>query len=351
MGLLRLLLAISIVFEHTGKPFGFEMISSKIAIHAFFIISGFYMALILNEKYNLKKNAYKVFIANRFLRIYPVYWIGLFLTGFVLLLKCDSSFQLCLFIPAQNNFITGVWIIFETFLKNIFLFPFLGYFSPNANSLGNFIIPISWTLGIELLFYLIAPFIVKRKISVLILIGIFSLIIRNLIFQYNSNQPHEFLTLNTWFFPSQLVYFMLGIISYKIYVPLKKISIPINLYFVTTIYIFLFTIFFVYLIDIFVGRENLIGWIYYASVLLAIPLLFNFSKQNKFVSLLGELSYSVYITHIFIITLLPISLLKINNNFYPLIVVSLTIIFSLFLRRFIEIPIDRFRQANLKGKK
>lgn len=351
MGLLRILLAISIIFDHTGKPFGYEIISSKVAIHTFFIISGFYMALIINEKYNLKKSAYKVFITNRFLRIYPVYWIALILTGLMLFIRCDSSLGSCLFVLPQASFINSVLNAIEIFLKNVFLFPFLGYFSPNANSLGNFIVPISWTLGIELLFYLMAPFIVKRDIKIIILIGLLSLLTRNLVFQYNASQPHDFLTLNTWFFPSQLIYFMLGIISYRIYVKLKKIKISNYIYVFSSLFMVLFTLSFAFLINLLQGKEDLIGWIYYFCMVLIIPLFFNFTKKNKLINLLGELSYSIYITHVFIILLLPITLLKVNKDFYPLIIVLTTFIFALLLRKFIELPIDKFRQRNLKSKK
>jgi len=52
----------------------------KTAVQVFYIISGFYMSLVLNEKYINKNNSYKLFITNRLLRLYPTYWVVLLLT-------------------------------------------------------------------------------------------------------------------------------------------------------------------------------------------------------------------------------------------------------------------------------
>jgi peptidoglycan/LPS O-acetylase OafA/YrhL len=49
MGTLRLFLALSVAFGHFGMPLG--LLTSDIAVQSFFVISGFYMALVLNEKY------------------------------------------------------------------------------------------------------------------------------------------------------------------------------------------------------------------------------------------------------------------------------------------------------------
>lgn len=66
MGILRLLLAISVIIAHTESVFGVRLVGGVIAVQAFYIISGFYMAMILTEKY-IGKNSYKLFITNRLL--------------------------------------------------------------------------------------------------------------------------------------------------------------------------------------------------------------------------------------------------------------------------------------------
>ncbi|MDH6355821.1 peptidoglycan/LPS O-acetylase OafA/YrhL [Dysgonomonas sp. PH5-45] len=73
MGIIRLLLAISVVINHSTAIFGCRLVGGAVAVQAFYIISGFYMAMILTEKY-VGKGSYKLFISNRFLRLYPIYW-------------------------------------------------------------------------------------------------------------------------------------------------------------------------------------------------------------------------------------------------------------------------------------
>ena len=77
MGILRLLLAISVVLAHSSPLFGITSVGGALAVQAFYIISGFYMSLILNEKYTGGNNSYYLFISNRLLRLYPIYWVVL----------------------------------------------------------------------------------------------------------------------------------------------------------------------------------------------------------------------------------------------------------------------------------
>ena len=65
MGTIRLLLAISVVIAHSNPFFGQRLWEGEIAVELFFIISGFYMALILNEKYNTTEKTV-IFYQNRF---------------------------------------------------------------------------------------------------------------------------------------------------------------------------------------------------------------------------------------------------------------------------------------------
>src|SRR5688572_272316 len=77
MGFLRFILAASVVAEHSTPIFGLSLTGGLLAVKLFFIISGFYMALILDTKYVSQVNRYWLFITNRFLRIYPCYFVVL----------------------------------------------------------------------------------------------------------------------------------------------------------------------------------------------------------------------------------------------------------------------------------
>ena len=54
MGILRTILALAVVVYHSYKLFGLRMCGGQVAVESFYMISGFYMALILNEKYKTK---------------------------------------------------------------------------------------------------------------------------------------------------------------------------------------------------------------------------------------------------------------------------------------------------------
>src|SRR5580692_4405555 len=78
MGLLRLFLALSVVAGHSGTTIlGFNGIGAFYAVNFFFIISGFYMAMVLTEKY--KTTPAVLFYKSRIFRLFPTYYIGLLL--------------------------------------------------------------------------------------------------------------------------------------------------------------------------------------------------------------------------------------------------------------------------------
>ena len=73
MGLIRFLLASMVVLFHTSSIFGYHPMTGNVAVQCFYIISGFYMTLILNEKYTGRKSN-TLFYTNRALKIYPIYF-------------------------------------------------------------------------------------------------------------------------------------------------------------------------------------------------------------------------------------------------------------------------------------
>jgi hypothetical protein len=75
MGIIRLLLALAVVIEHTGSSrlHGISL-GGAMAVQAFYIVSGFYMALVLNQKYNFPGST-RLFYLQRYLRLVPMYWL------------------------------------------------------------------------------------------------------------------------------------------------------------------------------------------------------------------------------------------------------------------------------------
>src|SRR5436305_1339998 len=117
MGLLRFLLAFVVVYGHCGSPFGGIGIGAQNAVQAFYMISGFYMTLVLREKYAGEGPAgIKSFYLNRWFRLYPSYFVVLALTMvFCAIGSAEPAFQ-----PAPvaylNSWIDGGLVGFRTLL-------------------------------------------------------------------------------------------------------------------------------------------------------------------------------------------------------------------------------------------
>ncbi len=168
MGALRYLLAISVVVAHSGPIFGLDLVGGRAAVEIFFMISGFYMALILKQKYDSGIRGYKLFLTNRILRIYPLYWVIIVLTLLASLgayLFARNIWALIPFVNASGT-MTG-FSLFAISMMNLTLFGqdlshFRNY-SPTTGFSQFLIVPQSWTLALEMMFYLMAPFLVKMK--------------------------------------------------------------------------------------------------------------------------------------------------------------------------------------------
>ena len=78
MGLIRVILAYSVVLGHSASIHGYFIVPAYTAVTLFFIVSGFYMAMVLAEKYT-GENRRREFYSNRVLRLYPTYVISVVL--------------------------------------------------------------------------------------------------------------------------------------------------------------------------------------------------------------------------------------------------------------------------------
>lgn len=208
-------------------------------------------------------------------------------------------------------------------------------------------VPQAWTLGIEVLFYLIAPFIVRRSNLIIIAIIIISLLIRNYIYSIgyiNDPWTHRF-------FPSELALFLLGTVSYRLYDVYKIHQTKLlnaNLTAIILGLLFTIVVFYPYIPSAGFNRHTL-NWFIYAFFCLSIPFLFEFTKASKIDSRVGELSYPVYISHMLVLGALSpfLSLLGLQEYSGEFAIVF-TLLFSCFLVKLIADPIERIRQSRVK---
>ena len=204
MGVLRVLLALFVVLDHFRSYSIFDFPGGVFAVKVFFIISGFYMTMILNNKY-VGKGSYSLFLSNRFLRLYPIYWVVLGLTigaSFISYFAFNDWLRLTQYVVYHDTMNFGT-LAFQGF-TNIFLFGqdlvmFLGMDATNGTMFFSsdftmtnpqfhtfLFVPQAWTIGMELLFYIVAPFLVRRKTKIILMFIVASLLLRSFIYYYCS---------------------------------------------------------------------------------------------------------------------------------------------------------------------
>lgn len=364
MGKIRLLLALSVVAAHGGLIWKFNLVGGQIAVQSFFIISGFYMSIILNEKYIGANSSYKLFITNRLLRLYPIYWAVLILSilGSLAIAVMSHGTNLSKFqnyIETKPSVLTLLYLIFTNvfiFGQDVIMFLGINPVSGNMYFTNNFyktnpplwsylFIPPAWTLGLELTFYIIAPFILRKGIKIVLLGIVLSFLLRLITYNYFNlhNDPWSYR-----FFPTEIMFFLIGYLSYKIYLGLSEKKIPSYLNEIILWFLIIFMVLYFYLPDTsihfipFSVKEML----FFFTIIFAIPILFKFQKNNKLDNQIGELSYPVYIVHWLIVSFCT------SMTFIPKagwIIVVLTFGSAYILNKFIAYPIEKFRQSRLRN--
>ncbi len=356
MGILRTFLALAVVVFHSYTLFGYKLCGGQLAVEAFFIISGFYMALILNEKYQ-GPGYYKKFILGRLYRIYPVYWIVLilsilismvgffffnnayFLSRYISNYNCFSPYTLCLFV-IENIIIIGQDMFYFMRIDAWCHPQFVNYAQSFKHSANQYLfVPQAWSISIELVFYALAPFIVKQKIKWQFLILSISFFLK----WFFSSKCY--LAIDPWtyrFFPFELGYFVLGSLAYQRYLIIKEKNLPPYIG-IILLCMCLLSILFITEIPL----SNLIfrQFIFYSIVWFSVPYLFKFFKDNVFDRYIGELSYSIYISHLLIVVLLrPFFFNHVfQMKYYGISVVIVSLAFAIILYHILIKPLEKWR--------
>ncbi|WP_082880193.1 acyltransferase family protein [Methylomonas methanica] len=346
MGIIRTFLAISVVFAHSLQH-SMILVGGRNAVQLFYIISGFLISFILVEKRSY--NTALKFYLNRFLRLYPTYFFVAIITLLFNLSIKSNFFELYNHIPSSaetllivsNIFLFGQdWVMFFAIDNGKLIFSSDFNKSDELLYLG-LIVPQAWTLGVELSFYLIAPFILPHKKTTFILLFL-SILIR--IFLIKQGIGFK----DPWtyrFFPSELSLFLIGSLAHQTLTPmLKKITEKKMLFFSNTATTFMML--FISMYPFFPITESTRSLIMFFIFTISMPFLFFFQNKNELDKKIGALSYPIYISHLFIISLVnyeSINLAHLAYTLKPIAILFLTIIFSLFINTFIEKKVDNFR--------
>jgi peptidoglycan/LPS O-acetylase OafA/YrhL len=358
MGLIRFLLAASVLILHTTPIFGLTLVGGDVAVQAFYMISGFYMALVLSSKYETTtRKGYKIFITNRLLKLYPVYWITLaaiVTLGVISLLFLDSTYIFDYYIT-QKEILTPLNFIYFI-LSNLFIagqdilffvgYSINGYFFQsdylNADiSLHRFLfMKQAWTISLEIYFYLLVPFINRFNSKTLIITTSIIFALRFYVYA----QGYSDLPWSYQFFPFELGFFVVGLLAYRYY---KTNLMNKSKLLTTTVLIFLV---FLTVVFQFIGQDSIIKkYIYLVIFASAIPYIFEATKSNKIDRIIGESSYPIYIAH-GLITLILLVLLPNLGNKLGFVNLSISLLFAVLFNLIIFKYIENYRQKRIKKR-
>lgn len=324
-GITRFILASLVILYHISR----FVFLGRFAVCSFFILSGYWITLMFNNKYSKKQQPLKMFYISRLRRLLPAFYTFSILAFVVWILLDHTIIGLIgsLHLPDK--------IIF--WLSNTIL---LTYYSlPKVNIL----VP-AWSLDIELEFYLLFPilFYISRKNYKILtwLFILFTALSFYLCFEYDS----------VWINNSLLTYlylFILGMMMfyYKINFSAKAERICLA--------IFVIIVGVQYMIPYAVQHFKITNSIYYTCisfilVVLAVPVLANSVRvhSNKRDKFWGELSFMIYLSHW--VWIRPYGLLTQNVStaihlVYLVLFLALTLSLALLVYWFIDRPMERLR--------
>jgi peptidoglycan/LPS O-acetylase OafA/YrhL len=304
MGILRLFLAITVVIAHVGQmPYVNALIGGPQAVQVFFMISGFYMALVLNEKYDRAGPFYWARISKLYSFYFVALAVAIFVAGatgtnhFTAILTGDWDLPSKTLAVMSNLFIVGSdWILFA--YPSPDGLAFTSSFTTQAPRFDEvvYLIP-AWSLPLEMAFYLIAPFVVRRPGALLGLAAL-SVISRYFTYQFfGAGDPWSYR-----FFPSELIFFIIGVGGYYTYRQVRCWRLTPALGWAGLIWLIA--------LMVWIGRYAPIsqavpfskyGLIFYLSAACALPFIFAATKDVKFDRAVGEFSYPIYLVHIVVV--------------------------------------------------
>jgi peptidoglycan/LPS O-acetylase OafA/YrhL len=303
MGLLRIILALSVFAAHAYDAFGggarlmdwhspasrngmHLYVWSGHAVFAFFILSGFYMAMVINEKYSKMPDGTRRFYFNRALRLYPANWV--ILAGFALVYVASGTPSFLTFTHGES------WMTPIAFFCNLFFFgaEILPFKHPQN---WQYVIGPIWSLSLEAYFYILAPFIVTRSLKSIALLAAASAALRLTLYHTGVGpEPWRY-----FFFPSDLVFFLMGVIAYRLFACVKDAAWtkPAGIFAAAVIFgLIAFPPFWKYASNLDCWQS----WAFYLTVAAGTPFLFSLTKNSAIDNFIGQLSYPVYLGHILV---------------------------------------------------
>ncbi len=334
IGTYRFFLASLVVYSHINLPHwgieGFKINQGVYAVFCFYIISGFFTALICDRFEDNMRGA-RNFYFDRLLRLMPVFWAIMSIAILITLIKPNIY-------PHQSpgDFFNLTDLIHAALqpISNV-----VAYFLGGDFAMGRwFIIPPVASLAIEIQFFFIFPFLRNlsiKNLSLLILPGVLWVL-------YASSLGGDFLESATY--RHLLGTLPLFIVGFMFYLEIVK---NIEHKWLRFDYIS-YAIGICYLIAAFAFRPEPIAWLEEAAIaFLTCPIFFRLSmkiKSSNIDHLLGYLAYGIFLAHIPIIKFFNLDVSYLSF-LYAMILATLV---ALIVHYSIEKPVLKIRHNRSK---
>jgi peptidoglycan/LPS O-acetylase OafA/YrhL len=360
VGTLRFLLALTVALGHGHMPFGYYGTNGVFSVQAFYMVSGFLISLILCTKYDARTpEGLRLFYSNRAIRIYMTYWIIFFGTLLVPVIFWWWDWQgninsvpyylheikpaTLLYIIFTNLFIIGqeieMWLWYDH--GSISLVFNADQSTPHMSAFQ--ILPQAWTLSLELCFYALAPFLIRRHwISVVaaaaLVCGCY--LLRRYGFEHGASTSGWYYR----FFPFELGLFMAGSLAYRLYAFLEQrnvLNVAVSIGATAAITLAVLTS--QYFDYVAAHRFRFLS-----MICVALPVLFDFSRRFKLDRWIGELSFPLYLIHLSVYTFAGTIFFHLfgaprNADIYNAALVMIAVIMAALYTFYIDAPIERWR--------
>jgi peptidoglycan/LPS O-acetylase OafA/YrhL len=347
---LRAIAVILVILYHFKIPY---FSGGFLGVDIFFVISGYLISKIINEELNNNNFSYIIFFIKRFKRLYPALLV-------VLILVLSASYLIIS--PVDYIKISKSALSSLLFISNIYYWSQSNYF----NQINEFKTLVhTWSLGIEMSFYLLIPLIIIKLKNLNLtkkIIIFFTIIMSTLYISYYLNTKGPIIENNSlkgilygkyisdtlfYLIPFRFYEFFFGVCIY--YIPkfhFKEINK--QMCFISG--------FVLIIISLFIIKPNQDLKIIYTIPCLvgsALIIIFRETKDlnliinNKLMLFLGSISYSLYLTHWPIITLYKYIKIEKIIMIEKVLILITSILISYILLKTIEKP---FREKLNKFK-
>jgi peptidoglycan/LPS O-acetylase OafA/YrhL len=347
MGTLRTLLALSVLLAHTGVR---GLVGARDAVQIFYMLSGFLISYVLVEARSYRNT--RSFYINRYLRLYPIYLVVVVCTlvvKFGFLGRYPEFQQLYEQLPGIARGLLLIsnatlffqdWVMFAAVRHHVLVFP-TAYYQSDVPIYEGLLIAPAWTLGVELSFYLVAPFVLARRHLVLLLLaGSVALRLWLIGIGVGLSDPWSYR-----FFPTELALFLIGALAHQELLPLyRRFAAPAQKYGACIGTASLIAVCLVY--PYVPLSEAFKTSILYLLVVLLIPLAFIFQNRSRLDKWVGDLSYPIYIVHALVIGIITVLVPSVHRGAprqFALICAGVAIVVAAALNLSVGYPIERLR--------